>query len=294
MIVPLLVVAALLAAPAAQTLSVVEAKARIEKIIADSGAEVGIAYLPLSPDAKPADGILIDEEKVFHAASTMKVPVMIEAFRQAEEGRFSLDDPIAVTNTFTSIVDGSPYSMQVTEDSDGEVYKAIGKTMTVRQLVTAAITVSSNLATNILIETLGAENVRKTVSRLDGDGMVVLRGVEDQKAFDKGLNNATTARALMALMAAIARGQAVSPAASRGMSDILRMQQFNDAIPAGLPADVPVGHKTGNITRIHHDAAIVYAETPYVLVVLTRGIAEQPKSAALIAAISRVIYSTQR
>ena len=293
MMLPLLLVA-LLAAPAPQALTVADAKARIEKLIADSGAEVGVAYLPLSLDATPGDGILIDEEKVFHAASTMKVPVMIEAFRQAEDGRFSLDDPIPVTNAFKSIVDGSPYSMSVTEDSDGEVYKAIGKTMTVRQLVTAAITVSSNLATNILIEKLGAENVRKTVSRLGGDGMVVLRGVEDQKAFDKGLNNATTARALMALMAAIARGQAVSPAASRAMSDILRMQQFNDAIPAGLPADVPVGHKTGNITRIHHDAAIVYAEKPYVLVVLTRGIADQEKSAAVIADISRVIYSTQR
>ncbi|MBA3949568.1 MAG: serine hydrolase [Acidobacteria bacterium] len=293
MILPLLLIA-LISASAPQALSAADAKVRIEKIIADSGAEVAVAYLPLSPDAKAEHGILIDQEKVFHAASTMKVPVMIEAFRQAEEGRFSLDDSIAVTNTFKSIVDGSLYSMSVTEDSDGEVYKAIGKTMTVRQLVTAAITVSSNLATNILIEKLGAENVRKTVTRLDGDGMVVLRGVEDQKAFDKGLNNATTARALMALMAAIARGQAVSPAASRGMSDILRMQQFNDAIPAGLPADMPVGHKTGNITRIHHDAAIVYADKPYVLVVLTRGIAEPKTSAALIAGISRVIYSIQR
>lgn len=298
MILPLLLVALIAApasqAPASQSLTVAEAKTRIEKIIAASGAEVAVAYLPLSLDATPEQGLLIDAQKVFHAASTMKVPVMIEAFRQADAGRFSLDDPIPVVNTFKSIVDGSPYSMSVTEDSDGEVYKAIGKTMTVRALVTAAITVSSNLATNILIEHLGAENIRKTVDRLDGGGMVVLRGVEDQKAFDKGLNNETTARALMALFAAIARGQAVSPAASRGMTDILRMQQFNDAIPAGLPADVPVGHKTGNITRIHHDGGIVYAEKPYVLVVLTRGIAEQAKSAAVIADISRVIYSTQR
>ena len=172
-------------------------------------------------------------------------------------------------------------------------YKAIGNDDGAAA-VTAAITVSSNLATNILIEKLGAENVRRTVSRSTAKACSCCVGVEDQKAFDKGLNNATTARALMALMAAIARGQAVSPAASRGMSDILRMQQFNDAIPAGLPADVPVGHKTGNITRIHHDAAIVYAEKPYVLVVLTRGIAEQKTSAALIAGISRVIYSIQR
>ncbi len=282
---------------APQSLTVDAARARIAEIIAASGAEVAVAYEPVTAQGTTeprTDRILIDEEKVFHAASTMKVPVMIEAFRQADEGRFSLDDAIPVGNTFKSIVDGSLYELSATEDSDGEVYKAIGKAMTVRQLVTAAITVSSNLATNILIETLGPENVRKTVARLKGDGMVVLRGVEDQKAFDKGMNNATTARALMALLGAIARGQAVNAAASRGMSDILRMQQFNDAIPAGLPADVPVGHKTGNITRIHHDAAIVYAEKPYVLVVLTRGIDDQNTSAKVIADISRVIYAIQR
>ena len=287
----LALLAALIVAQPVQPLSIDEAKQRIAAIVAASGAEVAVAYQPLQ-DGAP--GILIDADKSFHAASTMKVPVMIEAFRQAETGGRSLDTAIAVTNTFKSIVDGSPYELSATEDSDGEVYKAIGKTMTLRQLVTASIIVSSNLATNILIETLGAENVRKTVAALGGDGMVVMRGVEDQKAFDKGLNNATTARALMVLLEKIARGQAVSREASRGMTDILRMQQFNDGIPAGLPPDVPVGHKTGSITRISHDAAIVYAEKPYVLVVLTRGIQDGKKSSALIAEISRVIYSTRR
>lgn len=284
----------LLAQPApAQPLSLDAAKQRIERIIAASGAEVAVAYRPLTPDGS-GDGILVDADKTFHAASTMKVPVMIELFRQAEAGLLSLDDAIAVSNTFKSIVDGSPYELSATEDSDGEVYKAIGSTLTLRQLVTASIIVSSNLATNILIEKLGPGNVRKTVSALGGDGMVVLRGVEDQKAFDKGLNNATTARALMVLLEKIARGEAVSRASSRGMADILRLQQFNDGIPAGLPPGVPVGHKTGSITRINHDAAIVYAEHPYVLVVLTRGIQDGAKSSALIADISRVIFSTRR
>jgi beta-lactamase class A len=276
-----------------QALTVDAAKREIEALIAASGAEVAVAYGPLQPGGGTGD-ILIDPDKTFHAASTMKVPVMIEAFRQAEAGAFSLDDPIPVINTFKSIVDGSPYQMSASEDSDGEVYKAIGATMTVRQLVTASIIVSSNLATNILIEKLGAENVRKTVAALGADGMLVLRGVEDQKAFDKGLNNATTARALMVLMEKIARGEAVSRPASRAMADILRMQQFNDAIPAGLPAGIPVGHKTGSITRINHDAAIVYADEPYVLVVLTRGIQDSNKSAALMAQISRVVYRIAR
>jgi beta-lactamase class A len=220
----------------------------------------------------------------------MKVPVMIELFRQAEAGTLSLDDALPIRNEFHSIVDGSVYQLDVGDDSDADVYKAIGGTLTLRQLCEAMITVSSNFATNLLIEKLGVDNIRKTVSRLGANGMEVLRGVEDQKAFDKGMNNTTTARALLVLLTKIASGKAVSPAADAEMAAILRRQKFNDAIPAGLPPGIAVGHKTGSITKIHHDAAIVYAPSPYVLVVLVRGIQDDKESVALIARISRVVW----
>jgi beta-lactamase class A len=251
-----------------------------------SGAEVSVALRTL--DGKTE--LLIDADKPYHAASTMKVPVMIELFRQAEAGRLSLDDPLPVKNEFHSIVDGSVYQLSVGDDSDTDVYKAIDGTLTLRQLCEAMITVSSNFATNLLIEKLGVENIRKTVSRLGAEGMQVLRGVEDQKAFDKGLNNTTTARGLLVLLSKIAAGQAVSAKADAEMAEILKRQKFNDAIPAGLPPGTPVGHKTGNITKIHHDAAIVYGPKPYVLVVLVRGIQDEKESSAVIAGISRTIW----
>jgi beta-lactamase class A len=167
----------------------------------------------------------------------------------------------------------------------------VGKTLSLRALCEAMITVSSNFAANLLIERVGAENVRKTVARLGADGMVVLRGVEDQKAFDNGLNNSTTARALAVLMEKLAAGKAVSPKADAEMVAILKRQKFRDAIPAGLPEGTPVAHKTGNITKIHHDAAIVYGPRPYVLVVLVRGIQDQKVSGPLMASISREIWS---
>jgi beta-lactamase class A len=120
--------------------------------------------------------------------------------------------------------------------------------------------------------------------------MHVLRGVEDQKAFDNGLNNTTSARALLLLLEALARGRAVGPAADAEMIAILKRQTLDDAVPAGLPPGVPVAHKTGTITRIHHDAGIVYAARPYVLIVLVRGIEDEKKSAALIATLSRIVY----
>jgi beta-lactamase class A len=273
----------LLLAPAQGT----DLKVRVQQLIGSRGAEVALVLRTL--DGK--DELLIDPDKAFHAASTMKVPVMIELFRQAEAGQLRLDEPLAIKNEFHSIVDGSVYQLSVGDDSDTEVYKAVGKTMTLRELCDAMITVSSNFAANLLIERLGVENIRKTVTRLGANGMNVLRGVEDQKAFDKGLSNSTTARGLAVLMQKIASGQAVSPKADAEMVAILKRQKFNDAIPAGLPPGTPVAHKTGTITKIHHDAAIVYGPHPYVIVILVRGIQEQKESAALMAAISREAWN---
>jgi beta-lactamase class A len=220
----------------------------------------------------------------------MKVPVMIELFRQARAGLAKLDEPLAVKNEFASIVDGSPYTLSTGDDSDTEVYKRIGQTMTLLELCEPMITVSSNFATNLLIQRLGAPNVQRTVDGMGAGGMIVRRGVEDGKAFAAGLNNSTTARALLTIMERVARFEAVDADASRQMLDILKRQHFNDAIPADLPAGTPVAHKTGSITKIHHDAAIVYGPRPFVLVVLTRGIEDLKASAALIARIARVLY----
>jgi beta-lactamase class A len=170
------------------------------------------------------------------------------------------------------------------------LYKAAGQTRTLRQLCELMITVSSNLATNLLIETLGVENIRATVHSLHADGMNVLRGVEDGKAFAKGLNNTTTALGLLKLLDAIARGEAVDQESSRQMIEILEHQKFNEGIPAGLAPGTRVAHKTGEITKIHHDAAIVFAPKPFVLVILVRGLADIKESAALMADITRLLY----
>lgn len=264
----------------------------VEQLIADSGAEVAVAWRPL--DAKPGEEILINPTMRFHAASTMKVPVMIELFRRVEAGELSLDDTVLVTNQFTSIMDGSPYELSASEDSDGEIYKAMGRQLSYRELVEASITVSSNLATNILIEHLTAKAVQATTDAMGASGMQVLRGVEDQKAFDAGRSNTTDAMGLLTLFEAIGQGKAVGSDASRQMVEILKRQQFNDGIPAGLPAGTPVAHKTGSITRIHHDAGIVFGPRPYVLVILTRGIDDMAVSAKLMADITRVIDTAQR
>ena len=264
----------------------------VERFIKESGADVAVAFrtLDVPGGSAPRLELLIQPDIEFHAASTMKVPVMIELFRQARAGRVRLDEPLQIRNEFASIVDGSPYALNVGDDSDADVYKRIGQTMTLLELCEPMITVSSNFAANLLIQRLGAPSIQQTVRDLGADGMIVRRGVEDSKAFAKGLNNSTTARALMVLMERIGRLEAVDAEASRTMLEILKRQHFNDGIPAGLPTGTPVAHKTGSITKIHHDAAIVLAPRPFILVVLVRGIEDLKQSAALIAKIARVLY----
>jgi len=258
----------------------------IEKRIKESQADVAVAFLTL--DGKTEYFFRADDS--FHAASTMKIPVMIELFHQVKERRLRLTDTVTIRNEFHSIVDNSSFELDPKDDSETDLYKAEGETRELAYLCELMITKSSNLATNLLIEKLGVEDIRATVDSLGADGMRVLRGVEDQKAYEQGLNNTTTARGLQVLLTAIAEGKAVDDDSSRAMVTILEKQTFNEGVPAGLPEGTRVAHKTGEITKIHHDAAIVYAPRPFVLVILARGISDQKDSATLIADITKMLY----
>ncbi|OGU63752.1 MAG: serine hydrolase [Ignavibacteria bacterium RIFCSPHIGHO2_02_FULL_56_12] len=260
----------------------------LDSLCAESGGAVSIAAEHLDTGER----ILISENDMYHAASTMKTPVMIEVFRQAAEGKFRLDDSIVVRNDFRSIVDGSPYSMDLGEDSDDSVYNLIGKPATILFLIRHMITVSSNLATNILIELVDARKVTETMRTLGAKDMNVLRGVEDGKAFQKGLNNETNAIDLMTIFKAIAEGKAVGAEEDKAMVDMLLAQRFRSKIPALLPEGVRVAHKTGNITGVEHDSGIVFLPdgTQYVVVILMSKLKENATGVRVAAKISRRIY----
>lgn len=265
-------------------------RARIEARIAQTpGAFVEVAYIDL---ARP-DSLFINADSLVHAASTMKLPVMIRLFRESDAGRFPLDKRILVVNRFSSIVGGSPYVQDPAVDSDSAMYGLVGDSVSVRDLIYHMITRSSNLATNTLIALANPDSVNSMMRSLGARHMIVLRGVEDEKAFEKGLNNMATARDLALLLRDIQTGSAATTASSRAMLQILLAQQFNEKIPAGLPPGTRVAHKTGDITAIAHDAAIVYpaGRAPYILVVLTKGIRRQASADSLIADISRAVYA---
>lgn len=261
----------------------------LERVAAAPGATVAVSYR----DLESGESLDIAPDTVFHAASTMKVPVMIEVLRRAQSGSFALDQEILLVNQFASIVDGSPFSLDIAEDSDSALYGRIGQRVPIRDLLRRMITRSSNLATNELIELVGAANVTQTARNLGAPRMSVLRGVEDQKAFDRGMINTTTSADLAILLEGIEKGTVLSSSSSAEMREILLAQELNEKIPAGLPPGTRVAHKTGEITAVSHDAAVVYPQNrkPYVLVVLTKGIRESAASSALIADVSRLVWA---
>lgn len=236
--------------------------------------------------------LLINEHENFHAASTMKTPVMIEIFKQVAAGKISLTDSVIVKNEFKSIVDGSSYRLSPADDSEQELYKQVGAQTTVYDLVYKMIIMSSNLATNMLIEMADGKKVTRTMRKLGAKDIQVRRGVEDNKAYALGLNNTTTAFDLMVIFTKMAQGKIINKKAGNDMINILLDQKHNDLIPARLPAEVKVAHKTGFIKGVHHDSGIVFLPDgrKYVLVILSKNLEDEKAGVESIGAVSEMIY----
>src|SRR5436190_14679716 len=260
----------------------------IDKEISGKKGTFAVAF----KDMQTGREIKINDHVVYHAASTMKTPVLIEVYKQTAEAKFSLNDSIELKNEFKSIVDGSSYSLDSADDSEFELYKHIGDKRTINALLYQMIIVSSNFATNLIIQKVGAQNVTQSMRQLGAKDILVLRGVEDDKAFEKGLINTTTAHDLMLIFEKIAKGEAVNAEASQAMINILLDQKFNEIIPALLPTDVKVAHKTGSITHVHHDSGIVILPDgrKYVLVLLSKDWDDEKLTIQTMANISLLIY----
>jgi beta-lactamase class A len=243
-------------------------------------------------DLQTGDSLLLNEHEVFHAASTMKTPVMIEIYKQADAGTWSLTDSVIIKNEFSSIVDGSSYNLNPLDDSEQELYTKIGQKRTLAELVYDMIIVSSNLATNIVIELADARKVTQTMRELGAPDIQVLRGVEDTKAYEQGMNNTTTAYDQLMIYEKLAKRSIVNEEACDDMIRILLDQKFNEIIPERLPAEVKVAHKTGSITGVQHDAGIVILPDgrQYVLVLLSKNLEDPERGIRAMADVSRMIY----
>lgn len=245
-------------------------------------------------DLQTGRDLYINADVMMHPASTMKVPVMMEMFRQAEAGLLSLDDHLEIYNAFTSIADGSEFSLEEVDDSDKTLYARIGESETIRELNRLMIVRSSNLATNLLMERVTCARVDAFIKELGIKNMTVIRGLEDKKAYRLNINNSASARSSTQMLKLIAEGKVVSQQACDEMIHVLLGQEFNESIPAPLPNDVKVAHKTGWSGDFFHDIGIIYPphREPYILSLFTHGFPENDERQAheCMAKISKMIY----
>jgi len=238
--------------------------------------------------------ILINENEIFHAASTMKTPVMIEFYKQLHQGKLSLEDTLQIKNEFKSIVDGTMYKLSEFDDSDKNTYNKLGQYYSINNLIYEMITISSNFATNILIDYIGANNVTKSMKEIGALNIDILRGVEDIKAFELGLNNTTSAKDLLIIYEKLAKGKIINNESSAIMIDILKDQKYDDIIPKYLPKNIEVANKTGMITGVHHDSGIVFLKDgkKYVIIILSKNMSDMESGTEMMAKISELIYKT--
>ncbi|TAM98286.1 MAG: serine hydrolase [Chitinophagaceae bacterium] len=264
-----------------------------KEILAEFAKQPTGTFAVAFKDISTGEIFLMNAHESFHAASTMKTAILIETFKQATGHKFSLTDSILIKNSFKSIVDGSPFSLDSADDSEKDLYTRIGTKLPVNDLLYRMITESSNLATDLIVDLVGAENANKTMHELGAKDIKVLRGVEDNKAYDLGLNNTVTAYDLMVIFDHIADGTVVNKKACDAMIKILMHQHFREKIPALLPADVRTATKSGSIDKISHDSGIVFLPDgrKYVVVLLSRGIEDEKSADETLARISRIIYN---
>ena len=263
---------------------------QIEKIEKESGASAVAVALH---DSETGFEIHYHADRWFHAASTIKVPILLGVLAAIDRGELLPHSRVHVRNRFLSVVENVPFRVESGRDSNSAVHNAIGKMMRVDELAYHMITTSSNLATNLLLGVIGPDSVTRTLKELHvADGIDLKRGVEDELAFEKGISNRVTANGLLRILVMLSAGKAFSPALSRRMMDILHGQEFNQGIPARLPKAARVAHKTGEISTVAHDAGVVYLpkRKPYSLVILTEWDPATSGRSRTIAAISHTIY----
>lgn len=228
-----------------------------------------------------------------YAASTMKLPLLVAAYRRHERGEVDLDRPVPVHNRFASALDGSPFGLDRDDDQDDATWARVGGEAPLRVLVRHAIVHSGSLATNLALEHVGVAEVAAVLRDAGCTPDTVLpRGIEDAAAREAGLDNLVTAADLARVMCAIAARTLAAEGTCREVEAVLAAQEHRDKIPAGLPAVTYVANKTGWVTGVAHDVALVRPrdKEPYVLAVCTTTDLSEDEASRVVAAVSSTMW----
>lgn len=266
-----------------------ELRHAIDEIVAQSEAT---ACAIAVQDCESEFRFALNGDRIFHAASTIKVAILLALFKAIDERRMRSGDSLHLRNHFRSAIEGTPFRLDADSDGYPQLYRLVGRTAKLSDLAQNMIIWSSNLATNLLLGHVGTEAATQTLKDAGVSGVHLRRGVDDNKAHEQGMNNETTAQGLVELFSVL-RGDFLSKASRDQVIHILLGQRFDSMIPAGLPPHATVAHKTGEISTVCHDAGIVYLpeREPYILAILTESKANAEARRALVASISKAVYA---
>lgn len=262
----------------------------IEQIASDAQTvALGVAVRDYETGAE----FQMNADRAFHAASTIKVAVLLAVFRAVDEGKLQLDDPLHVRNRFLSAIHRKPFKLDSESDGYPQLYKSVGRTAKIGDLADVMITSSSNLATNLLLDFVTVDYARNVLRQAGVTGVELKRGVSDDDAHAAGLNNETTAQGMIELFGTL-RGDFLSKTSREAVIAILLRQRFDSMLPAQLPSHATVAHKTGEISTACHDCGIVYLpeRQPYVVAILTEVQPDANQRRETVAKISKAMFDS--
>ncbi|MDQ0217364.1 serine hydrolase [Peribacillus cavernae] len=219
-------------------------------------------------------------EDIFPSASLIKIPILIETFRQSEERQIYLNQPVTIP-------------LQERVGGSGVIHAMSDKVfMTIEDILTLMIVVSDNTATNLLISLLGQDQINGCLKELGMDKTVLNRKMMDSKAIEEGRDNYTTAADVLASLKAINEGTLLTAESKQRILTIMKKQQFTDKLPARMDLEkVSVANKTGSLPGVTHDCAIItYGEKTAYAAVLTDGLSSEEEGRQMIAKIGELVY----
>lgn len=229
-------------------------ESEIRKKCDDFEGEAGV----IIKDLKKGWQININQDKLFPSASLVKIPIMFACFYAVNEGKISLGETLKL-NASDRVL------------GSGDLKAAgVGVEFTVEKLIELMISESDNTAANMLIGRIGFDSLNGYFKKMGLKETNICRKMMDFESRSEGKENFTTPSDLTNLLDGIYKGRLINKTYSQIGLEFLKEQRINDRIPAKLPADIMVAHKTGLENGVCHDAGIVFSSKgDFLICVLT-------------------------
>lgn len=250
--------------------------AKVNTVIRNADAIVGVAI----KDLKSGEQVVINEQEIYPQASSIKIHILSEVYKQAAEGKFKLTD---IKSLAPAMKVGGSGTLSILGDRS--------VSMSIRDYCVLMMHLSDNTATNLLIDLVGIKQVNESLVKNGAPNTKLQRVMMDYQAAKEGRENISTPVDVLTILEKMVNGTLVNKQSSEDMLSIMKLEK-NGWIKKGVGAGVVVANKAGDVEGVKVDAAVVYLDgNPYIIVVMTKMLAKESDGAAIITKISKAAYN---